>query len=102
MGEMMEVLLDEAKNRGYDADVSVCATDVPAGRPEPWMCITNAMRLGIFPMAALVKVGDTLPDIDEGLSAGMWTVGLAKTGNEIGLNAAEIAELAPADLEARL
>jgi hypothetical protein len=61
------------------------------------MCLQNAMQLRIFPMEAIVKVGDTLPDIEEGLNAGMWTIGLAKTGNEVGLNEAEIAKL-PADV----
>ena len=41
-------------------------------------------------MEAVVKVGDTLPDIDEGINAGMWTIGLAKTGNENDLNEKEI------------
>jgi phosphonoacetaldehyde hydrolase len=100
--EMMQMLLSEAKRRGYSPDVSVCATDVPFGRPEPWMCLENAKRLRIFPMRAIVKVGDTLPDIEEGLNAGMWTIGLAKTGNEMGLNAAQVAALAPRELEARL
>ena len=36
---------------------------------------------------------DTLPGVEEGLNAGMWTIGLAKSGNEIGLNESEIAEL---------
>jgi phosphonoacetaldehyde hydrolase len=101
-GDMMALLLKEAKRRGYEPDATVCATDVPAGRPEPWMCLQNAMLLRIFPMAAIVKVGDTLPDIEEGLNAGMWTVGVARTGNEIGLNEAQITKL-PADvLESRL
>lgn len=94
-GEMMGLLLSEAKKRGYEPDSTVCATDVPAGRPEPWMCVQNAMNLGIYPFEAIVKVDDTLPGIDEGLNAGMWTIGLAKTGNEIGLNAKEIETLAP-------
>jgi phosphonoacetaldehyde hydrolase len=38
----------------------------------------------------MVKVGDTLPDIEEGLNASMWTVGLALTGNLLGLNEAEV------------
>jgi len=38
-------------------------------------------------------VGDTKPDIGEGLNAGVWTVGLAKTGNEMGLNLKEIEAL---------
>jgi phosphonoacetaldehyde hydrolase len=101
-GEMMELLLAEAKKRGYEPDASVCATDVPAGRPYPYMCLKNAIDLQVYPMEAIVKVGDTLPDIDEGLNAGMWTIGLAKTGNEIGLNEAEIAALAPDVYEAKL
>jgi phosphonoacetaldehyde hydrolase len=99
---MMEILKDEAKKRGYVPDVSVCAEEVPFGRPEPWMCLENAKRLRVFPMEAIVKVGDTLPDITEGLDAGMWTIGLAKTGNEMGLDADEIARLEPDDLEGRL
>jgi phosphonoacetaldehyde hydrolase len=41
-------------------------------------------------MEALVKVGDTLPDIEEGLNAGMWTVGLSLTGNLLGLRQDEV------------
>ncbi|MBC8876692.1 MAG: phosphonoacetaldehyde hydrolase [Planctomycetes bacterium] len=100
--EMMELLLREAADRGYEPDATVCASDVPAGRPEPWMCLANAQTLGVYPMEACVKVGDTLPDIDEGLNAGMWTIGLAKTGNEVGLNEQEIAELPAAELQRRL
>ena len=40
-------------------------------------------------MESIVKVGEILPDIDEGLNAGKWTIGLTQTGNEIGLNDAE-------------
>jgi phosphonoacetaldehyde hydrolase len=101
-GEMMALLLEEAKKRGYEPDVSVCATDVPAGRPYPYMCWQNAIKLQVYPAESVVKIGDTLPDIDEGLSAGMWTIGLAKTGNEIGLNEDEIAALDPEVYEARL
>ncbi len=101
-GEMMTLLLDEAKKRGYAPDSTVCATDVPAGRPDPWMCYKNAENLGIYPMEAIVKIGDTLPDIYEGLNAGMWTIGLAKTGNEVGLNAKEIEALTPEELERRM
>lgn len=99
---MMQLLLLEAKRRGYEPDVTVCADDVPYGRPEPWMCLENAKRLRIFPMHAIVKVGDTLPDIAEGLNAGMWTIGVAKTGNELGLTEDEVARLEPHDLKRRL
>ncbi len=98
--DMMTLLRKEAADRGYEPDSTVCAGDVPAGRPEPWMCVRNAENLGIYPMEAIVKVGDTLPDIFEGINAGMWTIGLAMTGNELGLNEAEIEALDP-DVRAR-
>jgi phosphonoacetaldehyde hydrolase len=66
------------------------------------MCFENARRLGIYPMAHMVKIGDTLADIAEGLNAGMWTIGLSKTGSELGLTEAESAALPPAELNARL
>ncbi len=40
-------------------------------------------------MQAMVKIGDTLPDIQEGLNAGMWTIGLALSGNMLGLTEEE-------------
>jgi phosphonoacetaldehyde hydrolase len=100
--EMMEVLLEEAKKRAYVPDSSVCAAQVPAGRPHPWMCLQNALNLQLYPMEAFVKVGDTLPDIAEGLNAGMWSIGLAKTGNELGLTEQEVVALEPEVLKAKL
>ncbi len=99
---MMEVLAPEARRRGYAPDVWVSANDVPAGRPTPWMMYQNAMRLDIYPMAAVVKIGDTPADIQEGLNAGAWTIGLAKTGNELGLTQAEVEALSPDTLRSRL
>jgi phosphonoacetaldehyde hydrolase len=63
------------------------------------MCLQNAINLQVYPMEAFVKVGDTLPDISEGLNAGMWTIGVAKTGNEMGLTEQEIDAL-PRDVRA--
>lgn len=91
--EMMAVLLEEARRRGYEPDATVCASDVPEGRPAPWMCLENAQRLGIYPVESIVKVDDTIPGVEEGLNAGMWTIGLAKTGNEVGLTEKEIEAL---------
>jgi phosphonoacetaldehyde hydrolase len=100
--EMMAPLLPLAAAAGFAPEATVCADEVPAGRPAPWMAITAAMRLGVYPMEACVKVGDTLVDIAEGLNAGMWTVGVAKTGNELGLTRAEVGALDPGDLDSRL
>lgn len=100
--EMTELLVAEARERGYEPDATVCASDVPAGRPAPWMALRLAEALGVYPMEAIVKIGDTIADIEEGLNAGMWTIGVAKTGNELGLSEEEVAALDPDDLVARL
>ncbi len=99
---IMTALAPDVRRRGYEPDVLVCADDVPAGRPAPWMALQNAMQLGIFPLGTLVKIGDTEVDIAEGLNASMWTIGLAKTGNELGLTEAEVNALDPATLKTKL
>jgi phosphonoacetaldehyde hydrolase len=99
---MMEVLVPEAARLGYAPDAVVCSSDVPAGRPWPWMCYLNAIRLEIFPMEAMVKIGDTVADIQEGVNAGMWSIGVTKTGNEMGLSEAEVEALPAEELSRRL
>lgn len=99
---MMDVLVPVAHAKGYAPDAVVCSSDVPAGRPYPWMCFLNAMKLSIYPMAAMVKIGDTISDIQEGLNAGMWTIGLTRSGNELGLSEAAADALDPEDLAGRL
>jgi len=99
--EMMRVVTPEAERQGFVPDVTVCADEVPAGRPHPWMCFKAAMAMQVYPMAAIVKIGDTAPDIAEGLNAGNWTVAVARTGNEVGLTEEELISL-PEDEQARL
>ena len=98
--EAMEVLVPEAARRGYRPDAVVCSSDVPAGRPTPWMCFKNVIELQVYPMEACVKVGDTPQDILEGLNAGMWTVGILMSGNEIGMTEEDIQMLEPRVLKA--
>src|SRR5439155_20224285 len=83
--EMMAINLRDAKKQGYAPDSTVCASDVPAGRPYPFMCLQNVINLGVSPVEACVKIDDTRPGIEEGLNGGMWTIGLAISGNEIGM-----------------
>lgn len=91
-----------AKRQGYEPDAHFSAGDVPAGRPAPWMIYRNMEALGIYPPAAVVKVGDTVPDIEEGRNAGVWSLGVAATGSDMGLSAPQFASLAPADRNIRL
>ena len=99
--EMMKINLKDAKRQGYEPDATVCASDVPAGRPLPYMCLKNVIDLGVSPVEACVKVDDTRPGVEEGLNAGMWTIGLAISGNEIGLPLGEWKKLDKADQERR-
>jgi phosphonoacetaldehyde hydrolase len=94
---MLDLLMALAAPQGYRPDLSLCPDDVGGGRPLPWMCLRIALDFHLTSTAAAVKVGDTASDIQEGLNAGMWTVGVTATGNEVGLGAAELAALSPAD-----
>lgn len=99
--EMMAVNLRDGAKQGYKPDSTVCASDVPAGRPYPYMCLQNVINLGVSPVEACVKIDDTRPGLEEGLNAGMWVIGLAMSGNEIGLPLAELKKLDKADRERR-
>lgn len=98
---MMQPLLPVVKQQGYAPDAVVYPDDL-GGRPAPWMCFENARQLGIYPLSALVKIGDTVMDVEEGLNAGMWTIGLSKTGNEVGLTQADFEALPQAEQTQRL
>ena len=99
--EMMQINQADAKRQGYEPDVTVCASDVPAGRPYPHMCLLNAIKLGVSTVQACVKIDDTVPGVEEGLNAGMWTIGLAVSGNEVGLMLDEWQALPAAEKKAK-
>jgi phosphonoacetaldehyde hydrolase len=99
---MLDLLLASAAAEGYRPDCALCPEDAGAGRPWPWMCYLNAIRLRTYPMHTMVKIGDTISDIDEGRNAGMWTIGIARTGNMIGLTAEELAALPATEQAVRL
>jgi phosphonoacetaldehyde hydrolase len=83
---LMDILTAEAARQGFSPDATVCPSDVPAGRPYPWMCFLIAMKLELFPPHRVVKIGDTPADMQEGVNAGMWTIGVTLSGNEVGLS----------------
>ena len=86
---MMAPALLAAKDQGYEPQSTVVATEVVRGRPYPDMALKVAMELQVGHVNACIKVDDTLPGIEEGLRAGMWTVGVSTTGNEVGLDLAD-------------
>ena len=87
--EMLEVVLAGAAKNGFVPDYSCCAEDVPLGRPAPWMIFRSMEALGIYPPQSVANIGDTLPDVQSGVNAGTWSIGVTKTGNMLGLNRQE-------------
>ena len=88
--EVMDALVPVAAQYGYAPDCVVASDDLPAGsRPGPWMALENVNQLGVSAVWRVIKIDDAVPGILEGLNAGMWTIGLAKTGNAVGLTEVE-------------
>lgn len=98
--EVMRKVVETAAANGYVADCVVATDEVPNGRPFPAQSLANAVALGVRDVAACVKVDDTAPGLLEGRSAGMWTVALLCSGNELGLSYDAYKALAPERLAA--
>ena len=99
---LMEVAAPLARAGGYEPDVIICADDVPAGRPAPWMVFRAAERLDVYPMSDVVVVDDTPVGIEAGLNAGAWTVAVTRTGNCLGLSAEAVARSDRNEIAAQL
>lgn len=100
--EMLDMLLESSAHQGYAPDCSLTPGEAGGGRPHPFMMYECAVRLGVYPMAAIAKIGDTPADIQEGLNAGSWAIGVAGTGNAIGLTPAEFDNLSVEEKKERL
>ncbi|MCM3570428.1 phosphonoacetaldehyde hydrolase [Neobacillus mesonae] len=91
--EMMDIVVPNARDKGYSPDCYVTADDVKAGRPYPWMCYRNAMELDVYPMNRMIKAGDTPMDMIEGKNAGMWAVGVILGSSELALSEEEVKQM---------
>jgi phosphonoacetaldehyde hydrolase len=100
--DLMEVVIPQAARGGFAPDVVVCADEVRAGRPAPWLNFRAAERLDVYPMNTIVVVDDTPVGIEAGLNAGAWTVAISETGNALGLSRAERAAMDPRALQTQL
>ena len=79
---MMTGLIRSARANGYNPEIFVGPDMVGGGRPAPWMAYHAARQMGVYPLSAFLKVGDTLADIAEARNAGIWAVSVVVTGNE--------------------
>lgn len=58
-------------------DATAASDEVPAGRPYPFMVQSIMAELGIDDPSSIVKVGDTLSDLQEGKNANCgWVIGV--------------------------
>ena len=99
---MLDLLLASASDQGFRPEIAISPDEAGGGRPFPWMCMKIALAMGLSSAQAAVKIGDTPVDIEEGLNAGMWTIGVVTTGNEVGLSAADFAALPDRERELRV
>lgn len=98
--EMMDIVLPAAEQKGYRPDNCVTSDGLPAGRPYPYMIYKNMCDLAVPSRFSVVKCGDTVSDVREGVNAGVWSIGVVTGSNELGLSEEEVKEL-PADELAR-
>lgn len=97
--EMLDIVAPKAKTFGYCPDFRITSTEVPAGRPYPYMIYQNMITLAIPNRNSIIKIGDTTVDMKEGKNAGVWTVGILKGGSELGLSQKEVETMDHAQLK---
>lgn len=92
--EIMAAVTPRAAEQGYTPDVTICADHIAGrGRPAPGLLFQAMIALDAWPPAAVVKVGDTVADVEEGLNAGAWSVAVTETGSEMGLSLPDLEAL---------
>lgn len=82
---MMEKIIPAAAAKGLIVDSAINSSDCKEGRPSPFMIFRNMENLGIYDVSEVLKVGDTVADVGEGINAGAWTAAVVCSGNEVGL-----------------
>lgn len=97
---MMQKVLPVAAAQGYAPDFCIAPDQAGKGRPYPYMIWENMKRFGLTNPREVVKIGDTIADIDEGISANCWTVGVVLGSSELGLSRREVAALTEQELAA--
>jgi 2-aminoethylphosphonate--pyruvate transaminase/phosphonoacetaldehyde hydrolase len=96
---MMDEVTKLSSANGYTPDFVAAADDTPKGRPYPYMIWENMTKLEVDNPRHVIKVGDTVADIQEGLNANTWTVAVITGSNEMGLTRKEAAAIPQKELD---
>ena len=70
--------------------------------PIPYMIFENLTKLAVPSLDAVIKVGDTIADILEGVNAKVYSVGVILGSNEMALTEAETKSMPASEPEARI
>ena len=95
---MMNVVEPSARAKGYFPDNCVTPDGLPMGRPAPFMIFKNMIDLNVQNTDYVVKVGDTMEDIREGLNAKVWTIGVVVGSSELALSETELNDIPETEL----
>ncbi|MBO8415923.1 MAG: phosphonoacetaldehyde hydrolase [Proteobacteria bacterium] len=99
-GKMMEVVVRCAKEQDYNPDCLVVPDEVGnQGRPFPYMIFENLRRLSIKSVREVIKIGDTLSDLEEAKNAGVFAVGVVEGSSVMGLTEDEFNALSVVERE---
>ncbi len=75
-----EIALPIVENLGWLSggliDGWVCSEQVGASRPDPAMILYSMKKHGVSDPRAVMKIDDTVKGIEEGLNAGVYTIGV--------------------------
>ncbi|MFD5019024.1 phosphonoacetaldehyde hydrolase [Paenibacillus sp. NPDC058367] len=97
---MMDVVIPNAAGKGYQPDYVITPDGTHSlGRPYPYMIYHNMEALKLSAAWKVVKVGDTISDIQEGVNAGVWSVGVIIGSSEMGLSQEEFNALSDVEKE---
>ncbi|XP_071825581.1 phosphonoacetaldehyde hydrolase-like isoform X2 [Apostichopus japonicus] len=99
---IMETLSPIATKQGYTPEFCATSDMAPRGRPSPNLLWLNAVHLDVSPIESIVKVDDTAGGITEGLTAGCWAVGVAKTGNYMAATEEQLAKMEKGEYSKKL
>lgn len=95
---MMEIVVPKAAENGYAPDFWISPNSVGnMGRPYPYMIFENMRQLKLSDVRRVIKVGDTVSDVKEGVCAGVISVGVLEGSSELGYSEEEYGALTEAE-----
>lgn len=97
-----QTVADHAAANGFCTDANACADDVPDGRPSPWMIYRTMEATGVYPANRVLNIGDTIADIQAGLNAGCWSIGVCDSSSLMGLSQDQYSALSHEERLAKL